>query len=117
MKTLLFCICVLLGLSTLNAQENYTINGETFQLKTEVNGKIDLLWNIIDNEYRYFIRTSDNNITELVNTRDGDDNYQEQYKTTLENATSGISAGSTRSLSVKSASAPSMYRIVLRKRR
>jgi hypothetical protein len=76
------------------AQKNYTVNGEIFQLKTEVDGKLDLLWNIIDNEYRYFLRTSDNTITELVNTRDNKDRYQEQYKTVLTNATSdsGMSA-------------------------
>lgn len=92
MKKLLLILCLLLSYTSLKAQESYTLEGETLQLKTEVDGKLDLLWNIIDNQYRYFIRTSDNSITELVNTTDDNDNYQEQYKATLENATSGMSA-------------------------
>lgn len=92
MKKILVLLCVLLSYTSLKAQETYTINGETLQLKTEVDGKLDLLWNIIDNQYRYFIRTSDNTLTELVNTKDNKDGYQEEYKTTLENATSGMSA-------------------------
>ncbi len=94
MKRLLFLLCVLISYTSLKAQEKFTINGETLQLKTEVDGKLDLLWNIIDNEYRYFIRTSDNSITELVNIQDNDKSYQEQYKIILENATSGMSANS-----------------------
>ncbi|HLT33217.1 MAG TPA: hypothetical protein VKZ98_05450 [Aquaticitalea sp.] len=82
--TIFYCVSV-------NAQDSYTVNGETLQLKTEVDGNVDLLWNIIDNEYRYFIRTSDNSITELVNTRNDNDKYQEEYKTTLGKAT-GMSA-------------------------
>ena len=69
------------------AQETYTVQGETLQLKTEVEGSLDLLWNIIDGHYRYFVRTSDNTITELVNTRDENRHYQEEYKTTLQNLT------------------------------
>ena len=89
MKKILFILCVFLSFSFAKAQESFTINGETLLLKTEVEGKLDLLWNIIDNEYRYFIRTSNNTITELVNTKDDNDSYQEEYKTTLTNATSG----------------------------
>lgn len=92
MKKILLLVFALLSFSSIKAQETYSVNGETLQLKTEVDGKVDLLWNIIDNEYRYFIRTSDNTITELVNTRNAKDDYQEEYKTTLENATSGMSA-------------------------
>lgn len=66
-----------------HCQETYTINGETLELKTEVDGKLDLLWNIIDGEYRYFVRTENGNIIELKNTRDEDNNYKEEYKSTL----------------------------------
>lgn len=90
MKKIILFLCVLFSYTSIIAQASYTVNGETLQLKTEVDGKLDLLWNIIDNEYRYFLRTSDNIITELVNTRDDNDNYQEQYKSTLANATSGF---------------------------
>ena len=92
MKKILLLLVVLLSYSSIKAQESYTVNGETLQLKTEVNGTLDLLWNIIDNEYRYFIRTSNNTITELVNTKDENDDYKQEYKTTLESATSGLSA-------------------------
>ncbi len=89
MKKFFLFLYFLFSYTLIHAQASYTVNGETLQLKTEVEGTLDLLWNIIDDEYRYFIRTSDNTITELVNTRDDNDNYNEQYKTTLANATSG----------------------------
>ena len=44
-------------------QETYTVNGETLQLKTEIDGKLDLLWNTFDGEYRYFVRTEIGTIT------------------------------------------------------
>ena len=76
-----------ISISTLIAQETYTIKDETLQLKTEVDGKLDLLWNIIDGRYRYFVRTSENDLTELVNTRDENRHYKEEYKTILQNLT------------------------------
>lgn len=87
MKKIIFVICFFLIIASLVAQETYTVQGETLQLKTEVDGQLDLLWNIIDGRYRYFVRTTDNSITELVNTRDENRNYQEEYKTTLQNLT------------------------------
>lgn len=94
MKKIILIICLFLSYSTLKAQETYTVNGETLQLKTEVEGPLDLLWNVINNEYRYFLRTSDNSITELVNTKDDNKKYQEEYKSVLSDATasSGMSA-------------------------
>ncbi|WP_339754259.1 hypothetical protein [uncultured Winogradskyella sp.] len=73
------------------SQENYTVNGETLQLKTEIDGNLDLLWNIIDGKYRYFVKTDDGSITELKNTKGSDKNYQEEYKATLSNLTNGMS--------------------------
>lgn len=87
MKNIGLILCFFLSISTLIAQETYTFQGETLQLKTEVDGKLDLLWNIIDGRYRYFVRTSENDITELVNTRDENRNYKEEYKVTLQNLT------------------------------
>lgn len=81
----------MLSVTSLSAQETYTVKGETLQLKTEVEGSLDLLWNIIDGNYRYFIRTTDNSITELGNTRNENHHYQEEYKTVLGNLT-GVSA-------------------------
>ncbi len=89
MKKLLSLLCVFFSLTFAQAQESYSVKGETFQLKTEVEGTLDLLWGIIDNEYRFFIRSSNNTITELVNTKNEANDFQEEYKTTLANATSG----------------------------
>ncbi len=70
-------------------QQSYTVDGETMELKTEIEGQLDLLWNIINNQYRYFIRTEDGTITELKNTKDADKNYLEEYKRTLSTLTNG----------------------------
>lgn len=87
MKKIFFVFCFFLSISSLDAQETYSVQGESLQLKTEVDGQLDLLWNIIDGHYRYFVRTNDNTITELVNTRDENRHYQEEYKTTLQKLT------------------------------
>ena len=86
MKKIICILCFLLSVSFLQAQESYTINGETLELKTEVEGRLDLLWNIIDSRYRYFVRTEDNTITELKNTK-VDRDFQEEYKTLLNELT------------------------------
>jgi len=87
MKNLLSCtlIAFLLFASQGFAQESYTVNGEQLTLKTEVDGTITLLWNIIDGEYRYFIKKR-NSITELSNTKSGK-HFQEEYKTVLKEKT------------------------------
>ncbi|TYA53067.1 hypothetical protein [Formosa maritima] len=88
MKKLVILLCLFLSFSSLKAQETYTINGETLQLKTEVEGNLDLLWNTFDGQFRYFVKTEDGSIQELVNTKNPDTKkYQEQYKTTLNNLT------------------------------
>lgn len=86
MKKIIYIFCFILSVSFVQAQESYTINGETLELKTEVEGQLDLLWNIIDGKYRYFVRTKDNTITELKNSK-VDRKFQEEYKTTLEELT------------------------------
>ncbi len=73
--------------SSLIAQENYTINGENLELKTEVDGTIDLLWNTINGQYRYFIKEANNTITELKNEKDANNKYQNEYQQTLKNLT------------------------------
>ena len=65
------------------SQEKYTINGETLELKTEIEGQLDLLWNIIDGKYRYFVRTENGTIAELLNTKEANRTYLEEYKSTL----------------------------------
>lgn len=91
MKKVLFVILLSFAFQFNYSQESYTINGETLQLKTEIDGNLDLLWNTIDGQYRYFVRTENGNITELKNTKDTDNNYQEEYKTTLSSLTNGMS--------------------------
>ena len=85
MKKLLLFICLCVGFSAF-AQKNYTVNGESLELKTEVDGSLDLLWTITNQQYRYFIRTEDDTIKELLNTKDGK-SYQEEYKAVLTSLT------------------------------
>ncbi|MDG5490336.1 hypothetical protein [Psychroserpens sp. SPM9] len=74
-------------MSLTEAQEdNYMIEGEQLVLKSEVNGKLDLLWNIIDGKYRYFVRTETNTIIELKNTKK-DGKFQQEYKSLLNELT------------------------------
>ena len=91
MKKILLFILLCFAFQVNYSQENYTVNGETLELKTEIDGKLDLLWNTIEGEYRYFIRTENGTITELKNTKDSNKTYLEQYKTTLSDLTNGIS--------------------------
>ena len=83
MKTLRsFIIAALLLCSTLVwSQESYTVDGQTYTLKTEVQGALQLLWNTIDEEYRYFVKKG-TTIVELKNTK-VDGRYQEEYKAVL----------------------------------
>lgn len=80
MKRLLLLIAILGSLS-LQAQQNYTIQGETLSLYEEVDGKLSLLWNSILGEYRYFLKDGAT-ITELKNTRENGE-FQEEYKVIL----------------------------------
>ena len=88
MKKILFLILFVIFSFSALAQKQYTISGDTYELKTEVNGTIDLLWNIFDRKYRYFVR-KDSIITELVNTKGNTKKFQKEYKVTLNNLTKG----------------------------
>lgn len=96
MKKLVLLFSVILSCTLLNAQETYIVNGETIELKLKVDGEVDFLMSAEDNVYRYFIRTADNEVLELLNTRDDQDNFKEEYKAILEKATSGMSAANVR---------------------
>lgn len=85
MKTILITALILVCAFQLNAQQTYIVNGESYELKTEVSGTVHLLWNIIDNEYRYFI-SKDDAIKELVNTKQ-DGKYDNEYIVTLKEFT------------------------------
>ncbi|MBK5212555.1 MAG: hypothetical protein JJE55_02700 [Flavobacteriaceae bacterium] len=90
MKSLLsiFVLFFLLSAGTLQAQQQYTVNGQTYTLITEVDGPLTLLWNTVDGEYRYFSKKG-NDIEELKNTKQNGD-YQEEYKETLKQQTSDM---------------------------
>ncbi|WP_040280380.1 outer membrane beta-barrel protein [Psychroserpens damuponensis] len=87
MKKIVVLFCLIMSFSFTEAQEVHYINGERFELKTEVDGKLDLLWNVIDGKYRYFVKTVSDNIIELKNTKI-DGKFQEEYKTLLNELTS-----------------------------
>jgi len=84
MKRLLLILALASSLS-LYAQKEYTVDGQSYSLQTEVDGTLSLLWNTIDGEYRYFSKKG-SEIVELTNTKaDGD--YQEEYKEVLRSQT------------------------------
>ncbi len=88
MRSLLsiFVLFLTLSVATLQAQQQYTVDGQTYNLNTEVEGTLTLLWNTVNGEYRYFSK-KDNDIVELKNTKQNGD-YQEEYKETLKQQTS-----------------------------
>lgn len=88
MKSLLsiFVFFFFLFSVTLQAQEEYSVNGQTYNLNTEVEGTLTLLWNTVNGEYRYFSKKG-SEIVELKNTKHNGD-YQEEYKETLNQQTS-----------------------------
>ena len=88
MKSLfpILALFLILSAGTLQAQQQYTVDGQTYTLNTEVEGTLTLLWNTIDGEYRYFSKKG-SDIVELKNTKQNGD-YQEEYKKTLEQQTS-----------------------------
>lgn len=87
MKSLLsiFVLSLFLLTGTLQAQQQYTVEGQNYTLKTEVEGPLTLLWNSIDGEYRYFLK-KDDEIVELKNTKQNG-HFQEEYKDVLRQET------------------------------
>ena len=71
------------------AQEQYSVNGQTLTLHLEAEGTLDLLSYINKDERRFFIREENGNITELINTKDIDNTYFQEYKDQLETLTKG----------------------------
>jgi len=84
MKRLLLLLAFACSLS-LYAQTNYKVDGKNYNLATEVDGTLTLLWTTVDGEYRYFSKKG-SDVVALKNTKsDGD--YQEEYKQVLEGQT------------------------------
>ncbi|OUR98339.1 hypothetical protein A9Q86_14925 [Flavobacteriales bacterium 33_180_T64] len=78
MKKIICLLSLIFSFSFLEAQEIFMVEGERLVLKNEVDGKLDLLWNIIDGKYRYFVRTETSTIIELKNTKK-DGKFQKEY--------------------------------------
>lgn len=87
MKKFSLAICLLISFWFYGQTTSVTIDGNTIDLKIEVEGDLDLLWTIIDSEYRYFVRSTDGTITELTSTRNSENKYQYEYIKTLEELT------------------------------
>lgn len=87
MKKLVILLTFMAVSSFAFSQNTYSINNETLELKTEVDGTLDLLWNTFNGQYRYFIKDNDGRITELKNTKGANNKYQEEYKTVLTDLT------------------------------
>jgi hypothetical protein len=90
MKKILFVLLFCCAFQFSFSQNTYRINGEQLELITEVDGKLDLLWNTFNGEYRYFARTETGKLIELKNTKGSDNKYQEEYKTVLSDLTNGL---------------------------
>ena len=82
MKTVTLLLALTISVFSF-AQTTYTVNNETLELKTEVEGTYDLLWNTFDGKYRYFIKNEDEQLTELTNTKGSDNKYNNAYQDTL----------------------------------
>ncbi|WP_432411890.1 hypothetical protein [Rasiella sp. SM2506] len=81
-RILLFLSFILLAQLQIFAQETYSVDGQSYSLKTEVDGSLTLLWNTIDGDYRYFAKKG-NTITELKNSKTNG-RYQEEFKEALQ---------------------------------
>ncbi|MAN58836.1 MAG: hypothetical protein CMC08_03250 [Flavobacteriaceae bacterium] len=86
MKLLLSLAVLFFVPLSLLSQNDFTINGTTYSLKTEVVGPISLHWNTFDGQYRYFAE-KDGNFIELVNTRQ-QGKFQHDYRQALSDLTS-----------------------------
>jgi len=56
--TTILILFFLISTSSLIAQQNYNVDGQTYTLRTEVEGPLTLLWNTFDGNYRYFLKQS-----------------------------------------------------------
>lgn len=80
-----FIFFLFLFTTTLQAQQEYTIDGQRQILSVDVDGTLTLLWNTIDGEFRYFSK-KDDTLIELKNTKLNGE-YQLEYKEILRKQT------------------------------
>ncbi|NNK69454.1 MAG: hypothetical protein HKO96_03175 [Flavobacteriaceae bacterium] len=64
------------------SQKTYNIDGESIELIIEIDGTMDLLWNVVDAKYRYFVSVN-GDLRELTNTKGSDNKFDEEYKSVL----------------------------------
>lgn len=95
MKKLILILTCIAFSSFAFSQETYKINNETLELKTEVAGTFNLLWNTFDGQFRYFIKNKDEQVTELTNTKGSNNKYNNAYQETL-TAITGMDASKTK---------------------
>lgn len=74
------------------SQEITEIDGKTYELTTEVEGPMTLLWSKEGKKFRFFSK-KEGEIVELKNTKTGG-KFQEEYKEVLKNQTRDISISS-----------------------
>ena len=73
--------------SILIGQERVIFNDETLNLELEVDGNLDLLSLKTDNGYRFFVKDINEELYELINTKDEDGTYFYQFRDTLADLT------------------------------
>ncbi len=71
------------------AQQTYTVNGESLELSLEVEGDLDLLLLKQNDRFRFFVKDAHEHIQELINSKDIDGTYFNEYRHTLEKLTEG----------------------------
>ncbi len=86
MKKSITILFFIISFTLVQAQKTYTVNSETLELTTEVNGTIELLSTIDNGLYRFFVKKG-TEIIELKNTKDASGNYKEEYKDVLKSIT------------------------------
>lgn len=88
-RLFLLLLILIINSQSILAQESYTVNGESLTLKLEVEGNLDLLSLKLEDNYRFFIKDNDENLTELINTKDEDDTYFNEFRDILSDLTKG----------------------------
>ncbi len=89
MKKIIFSLLFILLSLYISAQKQYTVKGETLNLRIELEGDLDFLSYKTKDNYRFFIKDKNETIYELLNTRQEDNSYLNEYKRVLSNLTQG----------------------------
>ncbi len=80
-RFVLLLMLLVLSFGAVQAQESYTVNGETLILQEEVVGPLTLLWTKDNENLRFFMKKGET-INELTSTKK-DGEYQAEYKDTV----------------------------------